>query len=102
MEQGKTNEAMIDFNKAIAINSKYAPAYNNRGIIKHKNKKYKDAIKDFSKAISLDKNFADAFANRGVSKEMNRDMEGACKDWSKANELGSQNGTIYHSGNCSF
>ena len=75
-------------NKAILLDTDYASAYNNRGVIKHQSKKYIAAIADFDKAIQLNKNYAKAYINRGISRQMTRDEEGACNDWNKAKKLG--------------
>ena len=45
--------AAENIKNALAINPEYAPAYNNRGILKHNYEKYDEAIIDFNKAISL-------------------------------------------------
>ena len=74
--------------KALVADSGYAPAFNNRGVLNHQYKRYKDAITDFDKAIKLDDNYAKAYLNRGISKQMARDDNGACLDWNRAKELG--------------
>jgi tetratricopeptide (TPR) repeat protein len=65
--QGLDEEAIIEFNKAIQVNPKFAPAYNNRGI-SYFNQRHLDlSISDFNKTIELDPTFAGAYSNRGAS-----------------------------------
>ena len=81
-------KAIEDFDKAIAIDPKYATAYYSRGNSKALLKKDHDgAIKDYSKAIAIDPNDAYAYNNRGNSRAIMRDYKGALKDFDKAIEL---------------
>ena len=80
--------AIVDFTKAIKIDSNYARAFHDRGITKGKLKDFSGAIADYSKAIRIYPNYATAYFNRGVSKFYLGDMIGACKDAKKAQELG--------------
>ena len=86
--------------KALLINPKYAPAFNNRGVLNHNYKRYDDAITDFDKAIVLNRDYAKAYLNRGITKQMIRDENGACLDWIKARDLGIMMAKTYLANDC--
>ena len=58
------SDAIIDLNKAIEINPRYAEAYNDRGVAKRGLKDYDSAIADFDKAIEINPNYTKAIASR--------------------------------------
>jgi tetratricopeptide (TPR) repeat protein len=100
MEQNKLDDAKKDFEKALEINPKYAPAASNLSAIYFKQKDYKKSLELANKAVQNDPNYGNAYVNRANAKEMNRDLEGACDDWQKAKELGIELGKNYYSSNC--
>ncbi|CAK62880.1 unnamed protein product (macronuclear) [Paramecium tetraurelia] len=51
--QGNYEEAIVDYSKALELNSKHAAAYYNRGLIFSDQQIYEKAIMDYSKAIEL-------------------------------------------------
>ena len=55
--------AITAFNKAIAVDPNYAPAYNNRGVYQLEQGKKEDAKKDFEKALQLNPKYAAAADN---------------------------------------
>ena len=63
----KYKEAIVDLNKAIKLQPKYAPAYNLRGLCKAGLKDFKASILDYDKAIKLKLDYAAAYMNRGDS-----------------------------------
>ncbi len=83
-DQDKIQEALSDFDKAIAIHPKFSMAYYNRGNMFKKQKKYEQALADYNSAISYRPEFEKAFNNRGsVYKELNR-LDQALADYDKA------------------
>ena len=72
--------AVDDYNQSIKLNSKFAPAYHNRGIIKDDLKNYQDAIMDFDMAISLLPDYPLYYYNRAVSKNNIEDYLGVISD----------------------
>lgn len=64
-ESGNCLQAINDLNMAIGINPKYAEAYNNRGYVKTRLKRYAEALPDFDKAIELRPDYPHALMNRG-------------------------------------
>ena len=80
-------EAKECLNKAIKLDSSYARAYNSRGVIQKRLKKFKLALKDYSKAIAIDPEFSKAYFNRGTLYLRLKDYKKAQFDYSKAIEL---------------
>ena len=54
MKLKKTEDALVAFEKAIAINPLFAPAYANRGILFDEIGQHEKAIKDYEKSLDLD------------------------------------------------
>jgi protein O-mannosyl-transferase len=65
--EGKTEDAIYHYNKAINIKTNYINAYFNRGIANFKIGQYQLAIEDYNHAIRLKPNFAQAYNNRGAA-----------------------------------
>jgi len=65
--QGKIEEAIEHFNRALQINPGYAKAHNNLGTALAKQGKTDEAIKQFGFALYIDPNYAAAHSNIGVA-----------------------------------
>jgi tetratricopeptide (TPR) repeat protein len=65
-KQGKHDEAIEMYKKAITLNPNYADAYYNLGVTLQEIGKRDDAIRMFEKAIVLNPNYADSYNNLGV------------------------------------
>ena len=61
---GKLNEALIIFDRAIAVNPNIPSIYNNRGITNALLGKMDEALKDFEHAIFLQPNYTEAIDNK--------------------------------------
>lgn len=61
---GKLKEALIIFDRAIAVNPNIASIYNNRGITNALLGKMDEALKDFEYAVKLAPNYSEAVENR--------------------------------------
>ena len=70
-------EAITLYTRAIKLDPKYATAYNNRGLVRHKTGDYLGAIEDFTKAIELDPGFSEPHFNRGLSRKKAAETYGA-------------------------
>lgn len=69
------NDAIIDYNKALDLNSKFAQAYFERAICKVRACDFKSALEDYSFGIKLNPSSA-AYFNRGLSKlKLNQNLE---------------------------
>ncbi len=87
LDKGKYDDAIADYDKAIALDPNVAIAYTNRGLAYGRKGAFDRAIADYTKAIALDPNFADAYTNRGVACYMRGDKEQAIADFRKALEI---------------
>jgi tetratricopeptide (TPR) repeat protein len=94
--EGKYNEAIEAFNKAIELNPKDAVAYNNRGAAYGQTGNYKQQIEDSSKALQLNPKDAVAFNNRGVAYGELGNHEQEIEDCSKAIELNPKLAVAYY------
>lgn len=63
--KGKLDEALIDFDRAIALSPKNALAYYNRGNVRFALRDVNGAIADYSEAIKFRDDFGLAYMNRG-------------------------------------
>ncbi|WP_297247149.1 tetratricopeptide repeat protein [uncultured Brachyspira sp.] len=68
--EGKYEEAIVYYNKAIELDPNYTDAYNGRGKAKNDLGKYEDSIKDFNKVIELTPNYTNAYYDRGNAKKI--------------------------------
>jgi len=86
-EQGKYEEAIKNYNKAIELSPGYLEPYDNRSNSNSNLKNYVEAIKDSDKAVALDPKYSEAYLNRGRAKSGLGDYAGAIKDYNKAIKL---------------
>ena len=105
--------AIKDFNQAIILNHKFAPAYAGRGRAYLKLgdshlrsgglDDYKIAIKDFNQAIILNPRITPApvYLDRGVARSKLGDYQGAIVDYTEAISHGFTYANVYYNrGNC--
>ncbi|MDE7252694.1 MAG: tetratricopeptide repeat protein, partial [Acetatifactor sp.] len=65
--EGRQQDAMDEYSKAIEIYPENVVAYNNRGYVYADLGQYEKALQDFNKAMELDPNLASAYNNRGYA-----------------------------------
>jgi lipoprotein NlpI len=82
--KGDQSAAISDYDEAIKLDPKGAPAFNNRGSAKSESGDAEGAIADFDAAIKLNKGFASAYFNRGNVQATKGDTAGAIADYSNA------------------
>ncbi|MFN5346803.1 MAG: tetratricopeptide repeat protein, partial [Bacteroidota bacterium] len=87
--------AILDYSKAIQIDSNKFSAYSGRAGAYMNNGNYHDAISDFNKAIELNSNSSFDYVNRGISRYVVNDFDGAIEDLSKTIELDPTNSHAY-------
>lgn len=85
------DKAIINFNKAIEINPRYANAYNDRGATYIKKGHNDLAIKDFNKAIEINPKHDNAYVNRGSAYDNEGEYDLAISDYNKSLELNPRN-----------
>jgi tetratricopeptide (TPR) repeat protein len=94
--EGKYNEAIKAFDKAIELNPRDAVAYNNRGAAYGQIGNYKQQIDDSNKAIELNPKDAVAYNNRGVAYGELGSYEQEIEDCSKAIEINPNLAVAYY------
>jgi tetratricopeptide (TPR) repeat protein len=94
--EGKYNEAIKAFDKAIELNPRDAVAYNNRGAAYGQIGNYKQQIDDSNKAIELNPKVAVAYNNRGVAYGELGSYEQEIEDCSKAIEINPNLAVAYY------
>jgi tetratricopeptide (TPR) repeat protein len=83
--QAGRREAVTYFNRAIAINPRYAIAYFLRAYTKSNLNEFQGALADYNQAIALNSNDATAYYNRGRLKQIQLDdPQGALADYDRA------------------
>jgi tetratricopeptide (TPR) repeat protein len=89
-------DAVGDFTHAVQLQPSFFEAYNNRGILLMKSKRYDEAIADYNKSLSIKPDYAEAFFNRGqLMMDMNQ-REDAKRDFQKAIGLNHKNADAHN------
>ena len=86
-EEKNINEAIVQFKKAIQLNSNYPEAYNNLGIAFFKIKEYENAKHNYEKAISLKPGFFEAHNNLGAIYRKKLNFDEAVNCYNKSIQL---------------
>ena len=87
LDKGKYDDAIADYDKAIALNPNHAYAYNNRAVAYGIKGDLDRAIADLDKAIALNPNDATAYTIRGNAYYVKGDYDRAIADYRKALEI---------------
>ena len=82
--QGKLEEAIEAYNKALSIKPEYADAYNNIGNALQLKGKLEEAIQAYKKALSIKPEYAEAYYNMGVVLQELVKPEEAIETYNKA------------------
>jgi len=86
--QGRYDEAIKAYDKAIGLDRHDAKTWNNKGATFAKQGKYDDALQHFEFAIQLDPDYSMAWGNRGTALEKLGRTAEAQAAFAKAKELG--------------
>ena len=87
---GRNQEALADFDRAIALDANYAQAYANRGQVHRQMNRLDLALADYNKALALDQNYAAAYLGRGqVYRAQGRALE-ALNDYNRAIQMSAE------------
>ena len=84
MKNKEYKKAIEDYNQALALNTQYTDAYNNKGASLHYLGEYKKAIKNFNQAIKYDSTYAKAYSNRGMAWGHLGELDKTIRDCDKA------------------
>ena len=84
---GQLGLASADYDKAIALNPKFAEAFAGRGALHNMTGNYASAIADLGKAISLSPKVSTTYNNRGLAFTARGEPGPAMKDFDKAISL---------------
>lgn len=95
-DQGKYEQAINEFTRAIEINSGYADIYNKRGLSYYNQEKYDQALRDYNKAIEINPRYTDAFNNRGIVYYQQEQYDQAISNYTKAIEIDPKYAKAYH------
>lgn len=79
--------AILDYDKAIALDKNYFKAYHNRGLALHNLKRYDEAIQSFNEAIRLDAHPAMSYTSRGDAKFNQKRYAEAIEDYNLAIQI---------------
>ena len=74
-EQGKLEESIQAYHKAIALDSKYAQAFSNFGEVLKKRGEFQPAVRAYHQAIKIDPSYAEAHNNLGLVLLLTGDFE---------------------------
>ena len=85
--QGKFQEAIESYNKAIQIKPDYAEAYSNRGIALKELGELEEAVESCNKAIQIKPDYAEAYYNRGIALKDLGQLEEAIESYNKAIQI---------------
>lgn len=83
-DDGDFRGAIVEFDKAIEIDSRQARYYFHRGVAKQGNGDLDDAIADYGRAIELDPEHSLVYNNRAAARWTQGDLKGALADYDKA------------------
>jgi len=84
-EQGKCDEALEAYERAVKLNPQDARAWNNIGVIFCKQDRYEEAIAAYNKAIDIDSKAALIWFNKGFTLEIGfKEYYGALKAYNMA------------------
>lgn len=97
LKQGEIGKAIIQLDRAIALNPNSPQAHNLLGIAYFKQENYKLAEEQLKKAIELDESYAQAYNNLGSVYFMSREFDQAEKMFKNALSLDSSLVSTYYS-----
>ncbi len=90
-KKGEYSETLVDFARAVEIDSKNIQIYHNRCLIWIKKGELDSATADCTKAIEIDPRFAKAHVSRGVAWGMKGDLDKEIADYTRALVIDSRN-----------
>ncbi|MCX5849423.1 MAG: tetratricopeptide repeat protein [Deltaproteobacteria bacterium] len=95
-KEGKTEEAIDHYNKAIRIMPDYVEPYNNRGAAYAQLGQYQQAIEDYNHAIRIRPDYIPPYNNRGAAYARLGQHQRAIEDYNHAIRLKPEGADAYH------
>ena len=96
-EAGEDEEALRFYGLAIAEKAEFADAYNNRGNIRRKQRRFEEAVADYNQALAVRPDYDKAYNNRGLAYlEGLADFERARADFDRALALEPENMSAHY------
>jgi len=92
---GKTEEALAEFDRAIAIDPHYAEALYNRGLLYQRERQHQQAVDDFTSASGLNPQRAEPLLARAISYLAMDKVREAATDLDEAAQADPQNAQIW-------
>ena len=86
-DQGKLDQAIAAYNKALLVKPNYGKAYNNIGLVLQIQGKFDEAIVVYNKCISLSPNSTEAYINLGITLKHQWKLDEAIEVFNKAISL---------------
>lgn len=90
-QKGNKSKALENYSQSIRLNSRFAPALNNRAILLDDYKRYNEALEDYNDAIALSPGFPVYVFNRAITKYNIDDFEGAISDINEGLKIDPEN-----------
>jgi tetratricopeptide (TPR) repeat protein len=87
-EEGRLEDAIAEYGKAIELEPRYAEAYNNRGFAHFLLDQHQRAIEDYDEAIRFNPQLVKAYTGRALAHTWLGNYQEAERDIDKAVELG--------------
>jgi tetratricopeptide (TPR) repeat protein len=93
---GRQQEALADFNRALQLDPNYVQALANRGLLYRRSNRLDLALADYDRALSIDPSYAPAFVGRGVVRRLQGQPQAAIEDLNRAIQLQPNNPQAFH------
>ena len=84
---GELEKALVEYGKAVAINSRLAMTYNNIGIVYYRMEKMALSEEALRKAVAIDPNFAEAHFQLGLTLSKKKEKDGALEAFKKVIDI---------------
>jgi tetratricopeptide (TPR) repeat protein len=83
-------KALVNYERALELNSNYDSVYKNRGLIYHNMGEYEKALDDYNCALELNPEYAKVYFNRGNTYGNMGEYQKALDDYNQALELNAE------------
>jgi len=100
LEKGQNDDAISDFDKAIALNPKDAETYFFRGNAYYNKRQFDKAMSDYSKAIEINPRYTNAYYSRGLYYQTIEEYRKAISDFDEVIKIDPENAYAYYYRGC--